>query len=44
MAAVRTGTANGPHSLTTDRPFVGGQSQRITFAEGAGQIGVENQG
>ena len=41
---VRTGTATGVFSLTTDRPFIGGQSQRITFTEGTGRIGVENQG
>jgi hypothetical protein len=41
---VRTGAARGSYALDTDRPFVGRQSQRLTFAEGAGQVGVENQG
>ena len=26
------------------RPFIGRQSQRITFLQGRGEIGVENQG
>jgi hypothetical protein len=41
---VQTGTAKGAYALDADRPFVGRQSQRLTFAEGKGQVGVENQG
>jgi hypothetical protein len=41
---VQTGGAKGSYALETDRPFVGRQSQRIAFAEGTGQVGVENQG
>ncbi|MFO0807599.1 MAG: alpha-L-arabinofuranosidase C-terminal domain-containing protein [Gemmataceae bacterium] len=41
---VQTGGAKGSFALATDRPFVGRQSQRITHTDGAGQVGVENQG
>ena len=41
---VRSGEAKGTFALETDRPFVGRQSQRLTFDEGMGQVGVENQG
>ena len=41
---VQTGGAKGTYALETDRPFVGRQSQRITFVDGQGQVGVENQG
>ena len=42
--AVQRGTAAGTWTIESDRPFVGKQCQRITFSEGDGQIGVENQG
>jgi hypothetical protein len=42
--AFRHGTANGEFALETRDPFIGRQSQRITFAGGIGEIGVENQG
>ncbi len=42
--AVQRGSAVGGGSLETNRPFAGRQSQRLTFAAGEGQIGVENQG
>jgi hypothetical protein len=41
---VQSVNAKGDFALETDRPFVGRQSQRITFVEGKGQLGVENQG
>lgn len=41
---VRTGTAKGTHTLETANPFVGRQAERLTFVEGVGQVGVENQG
>ncbi len=41
---VSLGGAKGSFALESNRPFVGRQSQRITFIEGNGQIGVENQG
>lgn len=41
---VHTGSAKGTYALETDRPFVGRQSQRVTFADGEGHFGVENQG
>jgi alpha-L-arabinofuranosidase len=40
---VRTGTAAGSFSLTTDQPFLGRQSQRIVFEEGTGEFGIENR-
>jgi hypothetical protein len=42
--ASRRGSAVGQCALETDRPFLGGQSQRITFLEGDGEFGIENQG
>jgi Alpha-L-arabinofuranosidase C-terminal domain/Domain of Unknown Function (DUF1080) len=41
---IRGGSATAKYSLETDRPFVGGQSQRVTFLKGEGEVGVENQG
>jgi hypothetical protein len=41
---VRRGGALGPCELTTERPFVGAQGQRITFINGEGEIGIENRG
>jgi len=41
---VQTGSASGKMFLESDRPFAGRQSQRITFAGGAGCLGVENKG
>jgi alpha-L-arabinofuranosidase-like protein len=38
------GTATGRCSLETTNPFVGTQSQVITFTAGTGQVGVANQG
>jgi len=42
--AIRTGTAKGTFALEQEQPFVGNQSQRITFVDGDGELGVENQG
>ncbi|WP_249998547.1 RICIN domain-containing protein [Actinoplanes sp. M2I2] len=39
-----SGTATGSLSLTTDRPFRGAQSQRITYTAGSGRFGVDNRG
>jgi hypothetical protein len=41
---VQRGDARGQCSIETNGPFVGVQSQRITFAGGTGEIGVANQG
>lgn len=41
---VRSGTAAGRWSLETTNPFVGTQSQVITFTVGTGQVGIANQG
>lgn len=40
----RRGAAIAQYDLETTRPFVGGQSQRLTFVEGDGEAGVANQG
>jgi len=41
---VQRGSAAGTARLEQDRPFVVGQSQRITFRAGQGEWGIENQG
>jgi DUF1680 family protein len=41
---VKEGTAEGTYAIDTNRPFVGRQSQRMTFTKGEGRIGVENRG
>jgi hypothetical protein len=41
---IETGSAQGEFVLERDRPFVGGQSQRITFTSGDGAVGIENRG
>src|SRR5579859_2387137 len=41
---ISTGTVTGQCSLETTNPFVGTQSQVITFTGGTGQIGIANQG
>ncbi len=41
---VATGTATLGATLEKDRPFIGTQSQRLTFVGGAGEVGVENRG
>ena len=38
------GTARGLFALETKTPYAGVQSQRITLAEGQGEIGIENRG
>ncbi|MEN6534112.1 MAG: alpha-L-arabinofuranosidase C-terminal domain-containing protein [Bryobacteraceae bacterium] len=38
------GDVKGSYSIVTDRPFIGKQSQRMSFESGAGEWGVENQG
>jgi hypothetical protein len=42
--ACRRGSASGKCELVRERPFLRGQSQRITFLAGEGAFGVENQG
>jgi alpha-L-arabinofuranosidase len=42
--ALRRQTPQGSFALETDRPFIGRQSQRITFERGLGEVGVENKG
>lgn len=42
--AVRTGQAQGTVALSTDRPFVGRQSQTLTMTTGPGAVGIENRG
>jgi hypothetical protein len=41
---VQQGTAKGDYALESEKPFIGAQSQRMTFSEGDGAIGVENRG
>jgi hypothetical protein len=41
---VRRGSASAKYALSTDGPFIGRQSQRVTFLAGEGEVGVENQG
>jgi hypothetical protein len=41
---VTTGTAVIEASIDRDRPFIGVQSQRLTFARGIGEVGVANEG
>jgi alpha-L-arabinofuranosidase len=39
----RHGSALGSWSFETREPFIGRQSQRLTFSQGEGEIGIENQ-
>ncbi|MBA3414699.1 MAG: DUF1080 domain-containing protein, partial [Chloroflexia bacterium] len=41
---VTTGDAVLQAAVETERAFTGAQSQRVTFASGAGEAGIENQG
>ncbi len=41
---VRTGTAAGAFAVEPKAPFVGKQSQRVTFERGEGEFGIENRG
>lgn len=41
---VKRDSAIGRWRMETDRPFTGRQSQRIDFAGGEGEVGIENQG
>ena len=38
------GSASGTSSLVSDHPFIGAQSQRLTFDKGKGEVGIENRG
>jgi hypothetical protein len=42
--ATRAGNAKGTAQITNDHPFVGRQSQRMTFDSGEGETGIENRG
>jgi alpha-L-arabinofuranosidase len=42
--AYRRGSAVGRCAIEKKRPFLGGQSQRLTFLKGDGAFGIENQG
>ncbi|QEL15079.1 beta-L-arabinofuranosidase domain-containing protein [Limnoglobus roseus] len=42
--ATTTGTAVLRADVVKNAPFVGGQSQRLTFTSGAGEAGIENRG
>jgi hypothetical protein len=43
-APLRRGTARAAFSLETKEPFTGQQSQKIVFASGEGEVGIENRG
>ena len=38
------GSARGRYAVETLNPFVGRQSQRVTFLDGEGEVGIENRG
>lgn len=38
------GKVESRYALTTDRPFVGAQSQEMEFVSGDGEVGIENRG
>lgn len=42
--SIQRGSANGSDSLVTSAPFLGSQSQLVTFESGQGDWGIENQG
>ncbi len=42
--SVQSGTAKGAFALEPGQAFLRTQSQRLTFAEGQGELGIENQG
>jgi hypothetical protein len=42
--ATQQGSATGSYGLDAVNPFVGSQSQQVTFATGTGTVGVFNQG
>lgn len=41
--ATRHGTPQGEFRLIEQNPFIGTQSQQITFSAGTGELGIENQ-
>ena len=41
---LRRNTATALYALETARPFIGTQSQRFSFLEGRGEVGLENRG
>jgi len=41
---LQRGAVEGTYAIETNEPFVGAQSQRITFLGGQGEWGIENQG
>ncbi len=43
-APLRRGTARAAYALDENHPFAGKQSQKMTFAGGEGEVGVENRG
>jgi hypothetical protein len=43
-ATLRRGSARGRFALQAEAPFTGRQSQRLTFIEGEGEVGIDNRG
>lgn len=41
---IHTGSAVLDAKIVRDQPFIGTQSQRITFVRGEGEVGIENRG
>jgi hypothetical protein len=41
---VQRGSAAGRYALVSRSPFIGSQSQEVTFVSGEGEVGIENQG
>jgi alpha-L-arabinofuranosidase len=41
---LRRGAVDGVYAIETNDPFAGGQSQRITYLSGQGELGIENEG
>lgn len=42
--AVHTGDVQGEFAIQQERPFIGTQSQRMSFTSGQGTVGLENRG
>jgi alpha-L-arabinofuranosidase len=42
--AIVRGAAVGRYAIVKEKPFIGTQSQQVTFESGQGEVGIENQG
>lgn len=41
---LQRGSVRGRYDLIVDEPFTGRHSQRVTFVDGQGEVGIDNQG